>query len=71
MDVENREWWIKFEGMDEGPIGEDDFQSRLRAGELPLKALIKSNFMESFEPLLTVVTTDQTFRRPSKLPPSA
>jgi len=70
MDVSTREWWIKVKEKEEGPITENAFQDRLRAGKIPLSALIKSNYMEDWAPLLTVVANDQTFRRPSTMPAS-
>lgn len=69
MDVSKRQWWIRVDGVEEGPVTEDDFQGKLRSGEVPLWAEIKSNFMESWSPLLTYIANDETFRRPSSLPP--
>ena len=71
IDVSKRHWHIKVDDQEEGPIPEDDFQNRLRAGEIPLTAVIKSNFMDDWKPLLSIVASDQTFRRPSTMPPSA
>ncbi len=71
MDVSRRKWWIKNGNEEQGPIDEETFQARLRAGEFSLKVLVKSDAMEDWEPLLSVVTTDATFLRPSKLPPPA
>lgn len=68
MDVSNRTWWIRVGEKEEGPIEEEAFQERLRAGKIPLQASIKSNQMTSFEPLLTYISKDETFRRPSKMP---
>lgn len=50
-------------------MGEELFQERLRAGKIPLMAEVKSNYMENWEPLLTYISNDETFRRPSTLPP--
>ena len=69
MDVQNRKWWIKNGDVEEGPIDEDDFQSRLRSGEIPLGVMIKSNEMDTWEGLLKIVATDDTFKRPSRMPP--
>ena len=69
MDIENRKWWIKNGDAVEGPIDEEDFQSRLRAGSIPLGVMIKSDAMVGFEPLLKVVSTDDSFKRPSTAPP--
>ncbi len=68
MDTSTREWWIKVKEKEEGPLTEDAFQDRLRAGKIPLSAMIKSSYMEKWEPLLSVVANDQTFRRPSTMP---
>ena len=70
MDIAEREWSVKVGDDIEGPMPEEEFQERLRDGEFPLHALIKSNFMSDWQPLLTVVSNDETFRRPSTLPPS-
>ena len=69
MDVSKRKWWIKLGDDEEGPMTEGAFQERLRAGRIPLKSLIKSNFMDGWEPLLSYISADETFRRPSTLPP--
>lgn len=70
IDISKRQWHIKVDDQEEGPIPEDDFQVRLRAGNIPLNALIKSNFMGDWKPLLSIVASDETFRRPSTMPPS-
>jgi hypothetical protein len=69
MDTANRKWWIRVNGTEQGPIDEDDFQQKLRAGEISLKAAVKSNYMVDFEPLLRYISADETFRRPSTVPP--
>ena len=69
MDVTNRKWWIRIGDVEEGPLGEDEFQEKLRAGDISLKALVKSNFMNDWEPLLKYISCDETFRRPSTMPP--
>jgi len=70
MDTSKRIWVIKTpEGVEEGPLSEEAFQMRLRAGEIPLHFQIKSNFMNGYQPLLLVISTDSTFRRESSLPP--
>jgi hypothetical protein len=68
MDVSNRQWWIRIGDAEEGPVDEETFQVRLRAGEVSLKAMVKSNYMENWEPLLKYISTDETFRRPSTMP---
>ncbi|MCP4679456.1 MAG: hypothetical protein GY854_28995 [Deltaproteobacteria bacterium] len=71
MDISKRKWWIRYDdGREEGPFGEDDFQERLRAGEFPLGAEIKSDLMDSWESLLSIVASDESFQRPSSLPSS-
>ncbi len=71
MDMSKREWWIRYsDGKEEGPLSEDSFQDRLRAGEIPLGAEIKSSLMDDWESLLSVVASDETFQRQSTLPPS-
>ena len=70
MDIANREWWIRVGDAEEGPVDEETFQSRLRAGDVSLKAMVKSNLMKDWEPLLTCVSNDETFRRPSSVPTS-
>ncbi len=57
------------DGNQDGPLSEDEFQDRLRAGKLPLSASVKSNGMQEWKPLLEVVSTDETFLRPSSMPP--
>ena len=70
MDTSKRTWVIKTpEGGEEGPFSEDEFQDRLRAGDIPLHYQIKSNFMAGYQPLLLVISTDSTFRRESSMPP--
>ena len=70
MDIAERTWWVlSTEGAEEGPIPEEEFQERLRAGKIPLGAKIKSNFMSDWEDLLKVITADESFRRPSTMPP--
>jgi hypothetical protein len=69
MDVANRKWWIKTVGGEEGPLDEETFQERLRAGKIPLNAVIKSDSMDRWEPLLKYIADDESFRRPSTLPP--
>jgi hypothetical protein len=69
MDVSTRKWWIKIGDTEQGPIDEELFQQRLRAGEFPLSSMIKSNYMDNWKPLLSIVATDETFRRPSTAPP--
>ena len=69
MDVSERKWSIKVGEDVEGPMDEEAFQERLRAGKISLSAFIKSNFMNDWEPLLTYISGDKTFRRPSNMPP--
>jgi hypothetical protein len=70
MDISTRQWWIrKPDGTEVGPLIEDEFQHRLRKGEFPLSSLLKSDRMESWKSLLEVVATDETFARPSTVPP--
>ena len=69
MDVSKRKWWVKLGEDEDGPIAEEVFQERLRSGQIPLKSVVKSNFMEQWEPLLSYISVDETFRRPSTLPP--
>ncbi len=69
MDVSKRTWMVKVDDREEGPIPEETFQQRLRAGEFSLRALIKSSFTDKWEPLLMVVASDESFRRPSTIPP--
>ena len=69
MDISKREWWIKIEDKEEGPLIEEAFQEKLRAGKIPLMALVKSNQMNDWEPLLTYISSDESFRRPSTMPP--
>jgi hypothetical protein len=69
VDVANRKWWIRTGDVEQGPVDEDCFQEKLRAGEIPLKSVIKSNYMKDWEPLLMYISTDETFRRPSTMPP--
>jgi hypothetical protein len=68
MDVSNRQWWIKLGDDEEGPIDERAFQARLRAGRISLQSLIKSNLMTEWEPLLSYISKDESFRRPSTMP---
>ena len=50
-------------------MDEEEFQEKLRAGNISLKAVVKSNFMNTWEPLLKYISCDETFRRPSTVPP--
>jgi hypothetical protein len=71
MDIEKRTWMIRSNnGETQGPFKEDEFQEKLRAGEIPFYYHLKSNLMNEWKPLLDVVSTDETFRRPSTLPPA-
>ncbi len=70
MDIKNRKWWILVGDIERGPISEDDFQEELRSGKISLRSQVKSNYMDNFEPLLKYVSTDESFRRPSTMPPS-
>ena len=69
MDVTTRKWWIRIGDVEQGPMNEDEFQEKLRAGDISLKAVVKSNFMNDWEPLLKYISYDETFRRPSAVPP--
>lgn len=69
MDVSTRKWWIRIGNEETGPFDEDLFQDKLRAGEISLRSEVKSNFMSNWEPLLSVVSKDETFRRRSSVPP--
>jgi hypothetical protein len=69
MNFENRKWWIKTGEGEEGPFIEDVFQERLRSGEIPLGAVIKSDSMDNWQPLLKYIADDESFRRPSTIPP--
>ena len=57
-------------GKKEGPLSEEEFQNKLRAGDVPLTSLVKSNRMKKWTPLIEVITHDETFLRPSSMPPS-
>jgi hypothetical protein len=70
MDVSTRKWWIRIGDTEKGPLTEDEFQNQLRAGEISLKAEVKSSLMSTWEPLLAVVSSDKTFRRRSTVPPN-
>jgi hypothetical protein len=70
MDIAYRKWWIRVGDKEEGPIEEEAFQERLRAGKISLSAVIKSNQMDDWQPLLTYISSDETFRRPSRMPAS-
>lgn len=69
MDLSQRKWWVRTPEGEEGPISEDDFQDRLRAGNVPLHAEIKSNYMDEWKPLLDVISSDESFHRRSTPPP--
>jgi hypothetical protein len=68
MDIACRKWWIRVGDREEGPIEEEAFQERLRAGKVSLSAVIRSNQMDDWQPLLTYISSDKTFRRPSRMP---
>jgi len=71
MDVSERTWMIKPTGGNkEGPLSEEAFQDKLRAGDIPLTSQVKSNRMKKWTPLIEVITSDETFLRPSSMPPS-
>ena len=70
MDIDKRTWMIKSNtGETQGPFLEAVFQEKLRAGDIPFYYSLKSNQMSDWQPLLEVVSTDETFRRASTLPP--
>jgi hypothetical protein len=70
MDVSDRTWRVRLkDGEELGPLVEEEFQRRLRAGEFPLGSLIRSDRMGEWKPLLDVVVGDETFRRESTAPP--
>ena len=70
MDVSDRTWRIKpTGGKKEGPLTEEEFQNKLRAGDVPLTSMVKSNKMKKWKPLIEVITCDETFLRPSSMPP--
>lgn len=70
MDVSDRTWMIKpTGGKKQGPFTEEEFQGKLRAGDIPLTSKIKSNRMKKWMPLIDVITNDETFLRPSSMPP--
>jgi hypothetical protein len=70
MDVSSRTWRIRMpDGTEVGPLGEEEFQDRLRRGEFPLGSQLRSDRMEAWKPLLEVVSTDESFARPSTIPP--
>ena len=70
MDTSKRIWWIREPGgAERGPVPEDEFQDTLRDGKIPLGSEIKSNYMDAWRPLLEVVSSDETFIRPSTMPP--
>jgi hypothetical protein len=70
MDISKRTWQIKTDEEEIlGPFGEEEFQKKLRDGDIPVYYHIKSNYMNSFEPLLSVISKDTTFKRKSTLPP--
>ncbi|MBN2525928.1 MAG: hypothetical protein JXR76_05995 [Deltaproteobacteria bacterium] len=72
MDIEKRTWMIRSnKGETWGPFPEHEFQEKLRAGEFPYYYSLKSNQMKNWQPLLEVVSTDETFRRASTIPPSS
>ena len=56
-------------GVKQGPFPEEIFQEKLRAGDIPYYFSLKSNQMKEWQPLLEVVSSDETFRRASTLPP--
>jgi hypothetical protein len=69
MDLSQRKWWVRTDEGEEGPIDEEDFQERLRAGDVPLHAELKSNQMDEWKPLLEVISSDESFHRRSTPPP--
>ncbi|MBN2340591.1 MAG: DUF4339 domain-containing protein [Deltaproteobacteria bacterium] len=70
MDITNRTWMVKTnKGETQGPFPEDQFQERLRAGEIPFYYYLKSSEMDDWQPLLDVISSDDSFRRPSTMPP--
>ncbi len=71
MDVSDRTWMIKpTGGKKEGPFSEEAFQDKLRAGDIPLSSQVQSNKMKKWKSLIEVISTDETFLRPSSMPPS-
>ena len=70
MDIEQRTWLVRTaDGVEQGPFSEDEFQDRLRAGDIPLFYQIKSNQMNDWKPILDVITSDESFHRTSTMPP--
>ena len=70
MDIEKRTWMVKSNtGETQGPFQEEVFQEKLRAGDIPFYYFLKSNQMKDWQPLLEVVSKDETFRRASTVPP--
>lgn len=69
MDLSQRKWWVRTPEGEQGPIPEDEFQDQLRAGDIPLHAELKSNFMDEWKPLLDVISSDESFHRRSTTPP--
>jgi hypothetical protein len=68
-DISQRKWWVQLPHGEIGPIEEEEFQTRLRAGEFALNLLVRSNFDQEQKRLVDVVTQDPTFRRTSMPPP--
>jgi hypothetical protein len=70
METSERKWWTRTpEDGEQGPIEEEDFQERLRSGKVPLHAELKSNLMDDWQPLLDVISNDESFHRRSTPPP--
>jgi len=52
-----------------GPLGEEEFQEKLRAGEIPFFYDIRSSAMTDWKPLVKVISEDNSFHRASTTPP--
>lgn len=68
-DISQRKWWVHLPSGEIGPLDEEEFQTRLRAGEFALNLLVRSDFDNEQKPLVEVITQDPTFRRTSMPPP--
>jgi hypothetical protein len=68
-DVSQRKWWVRLPEGEIGPLSEDEFQARLRAGEFALHLEVRCEEQGTWRRLVEVVTHDPTFRRTSVPPP--
>lgn len=70
-DISQRQWWVRLPEGEIGPLPEEEFQTRLRAGEFALHLEVRCQPTDPWKRLVEIVTQDPSFRRTSVPPPAA